>query len=265
MKGYEEKQFLAALGKIGIRSADVLLVHSALFALGPLRGVAPRATPSVLYQLLRQCIGSNGTVVVPTFNFDFCDGATFDRQHTASKGMGVFAEAVRMLPEAQRSRHPMQSVAAVGPMATQLAEADTPSAFALGGPFDILLQADAKLLLLGASMNASSLIHYVEERAEVPYRYWKTFTGPVIDNGKRSTLSYRMYVRDLDLDPRLSAPKLTEALVAARKLRRQPLGNGWLQACSCRDFVDTALHHIGQDPYWLLETPPVEGTRPDVR
>lgn len=42
---------------------------------------------------------------------------------------------------------------------------------------------DAKLLLLGATINAASIFHLAEQRLRVPYRYLKDFTGEYQENG----------------------------------------------------------------------------------
>jgi aminoglycoside N3'-acetyltransferase len=42
-----------------------------------------------------------------------------------------------------------------------------------------MLELDFKILLLGADVQAISLLHWVEQRLQVPYRYWKVFRGPV--------------------------------------------------------------------------------------
>ena len=88
----------------------------------------------------------------------------FDPATTPSKGMGGFSEFVRTLPGARRSPHPMQSVAAIGPLADVICKTDTASSFDPGGPFSILLECGARGLLLGAPMQSFSLVHLAEER-----------------------------------------------------------------------------------------------------
>ena len=184
----------SSLEALEIQPGDHLLIHSAMQFLGyPVGGL------EMIYETLWKMVTTQGTLVVPTFTFQFAKGVAYHPDSSPSVNMGVFSEFVRKLPEAMRSRHPMQSIAAVGHYATELASRDTPGAFDDGSTFDRMLELDFKCLLLGANVNACSIIHYSEQRAEVPYRYWKDFTGLI--DGKNET--YRMYARNLELDPQL--------------------------------------------------------------
>jgi aminoglycoside N3'-acetyltransferase len=122
---------------------------------------------------------SVGTLAVPTFNFAFARGEPFDLRNTPSVGMGAFSEYIRQRASARRPPHLLQSIAVIGRYVDDLASRDTPAAFDPGSPFDRMLELDFKILLLGADVQAISLLHWVEQRLQVPYRYWKVFRGPV--------------------------------------------------------------------------------------
>ena len=131
--------------------------------------------------------------------------------------MGVFSEFIRqVLPGARRTPHPMQSLAVLGHYATDLTNRDTLSAFDPGSAFERMLELDFKLLLLGADARAVSMFHYCEQRAKVPYRYWKDFTGEVITSTGWQTRTYRMFVRDLEIKPQLTLDPVVEDLEGAR-------------------------------------------------
>ncbi len=120
-----------------------------------------------------------GTLVVPTFNFSFARGESYDPKVTPCEGMGAFSEYIRQHPKALRTPHPMQSLAIIGHSAEDLSGRDTASAFDPGSAFERMLELDFRLLLLGADIQAVSMVHYSEQRAAVPYRYWKDFTGKI--------------------------------------------------------------------------------------
>ncbi len=199
MQEVTQQQVITSLKALGITSGDGLLVHSAVQFLGrPVGGL------KMYLEAIQEVIGADGTLVVPTFNFGFARGESFDPQSTPSQGMGAFSEFVRQLPEARRTTHPLQSIAVVGRYMDDLASRDTASAFDAGSAFERMLELDFKLLLLGADSRAVSMFHYCERRANVPYRYWKDFTGPVRTPSGWQTLTYRMFVRDLELNPQLT-------------------------------------------------------------
>ena len=196
-------------------------------------------------------------MAVPSFNFAFTGGEPYDPRKTPSQGMGVFSEYVRQLPQAHRTKHPMQSLAVIGAYAKELSRFDTSSAFDANSAFERMLDLDFKLLLLGADVQAVSIVHYSEQRAQVPYRYWKEFTGSVFIERRGDRVqeerTYRMFVRDLDLDPQLDLHPI-QALLEERGLWQTCKFNyGNLTVCRVCDFVRAADDCLARDP-WALVT-----------
>lgn len=245
-----QAQIAAALRAVGLGAGDGVLAHSALHFLGrPSGGVA------VYLGAFQEVLGPQGTLVVPAFNFGFARGERFDPRETPSDGMGVFAELVRKSPGACRSPHPLQSVAALGQFALDLCGRDTPCAFDPGSPFERMLELDFKLLLLGAGMQSASMVHYCEQRAAVPYRYWKEFSGPCRVGERWEARTYRMFVRDLELDPQLDLQPVQAALEARGAWRSQPLNYGRVGACRLADFVEVTAALLRADPWALVSRP----------
>ena len=249
-------QIITALSKLGIQKRDGLLVHSALQFLGyPEKGVG------MYFDALLSAVGSNsnsdtgGTIAVPTFTFAFARGEAFDLQATPSQGMGVFSEYVRQLPQALRTPHPMQSLAVVGNYVEDLVNRDKSSAFERGSAFERILELDFKLLLLGANVQAASIIHYSEIRANVPYRYWQDFTGLY----RRSTSmewekrTFRMFVRDLELDPMLDLSPVQKLLYDRGQWKEIPINYGSICVCRLVDFVAAADDLLAADPWVLIK------------
>jgi aminoglycoside 3-N-acetyltransferase len=195
---------------------------------------------------------SAGTFCVPTFNFAFARGEPYDPGATPSQGMGVFSEYVRQRPEARRTSHPMQSLAVVGYYADDLAGRDTPSAFDPGSAFDRMLELDFKLLLMGAEIRSVSILHYSEQRANVPYRYWKDFRGQVLTSQGWQERTYRMFVRDLEMDPRLTLDPVQTVLEERKQWVSHPLNYGNISVCRLVDLVVATDEFLSADPWSLM-------------
>jgi aminoglycoside 3-N-acetyltransferase len=263
-------QLVKALQAVGVQPEDGLLVHSAIQFLGrPTRGVGLyyQGLCTVLDSLSLEILGHRsegatqpdltlGTIAVPTFNFAFARGERYDPKSSPSTGMGTFSEYVRELPQSQRTTHPMQSLAVIGRYATDLADRNTLSAFDPGSAFDRMLELDFKLLLLGSDIQAVSMLHYSEQRAGVPYRYWKDFTGEVRTPKGWETRTYRMYVRDLDLDPHIELYPVQEILENRAQWTSIQLNYGRISHCRLRDFVLALDEFLLQDPWSLVTNPP---------
>ena len=254
MKSYTLDDLARALEAVGVTSGDLVLVHSSLLALGRLEGHSPGDGVSAIAGRILDHLGPDGTLVVPAFNFGFCKGQLFDRQTTPAENMGQLSEHVRRLPGARRSAHPMQSIAAVGPRAEEICQPDTLSSFDPDGPFARLNDLGARLLLLGASMDAASFVHFGEERARVPYRYWKDFSAEYIDGDVHETRTYRMYVRDLVLDPDITLAPIETELRSREQLLETTLGAGRLLSCRFPDFLSAELDLLHRNPMCLAKT-----------
>jgi aminoglycoside 3-N-acetyltransferase len=248
MREVTKAQASEALQAVGVKTGDGLLVHSAIHFLG-----RPVGGPQLYFEAIMEVIGEQGTLCVPTFNFAFTKSQVYDPQQTPSAGMGVFSEIIRQLPEARRTTHPMQSLAVIGKYRDDLTSRDTPCAFDDDSAFDRMLQLNFKLLLLGADIQAVALIHYSEQRADVPYRHWKDFTGPVIVNGRTETRTYRMFARDMDVDARLEIYPIADLMRQRGQWRETALNYGKISTCRLRDFVSTADEFFARDP-WIFVT-----------
>lgn len=257
MKRYRIEELVQVLQDAGIRPGDLVSVHSSLFMLGRLQGHPVREAPRLIAETLIDYLGPEGTLAVPAFNFGFCRGEPFDRQNTPSDRVGQLSEYVRQLPRSIRSPHPMQSIAVVGRLAEEICANDTSASFDPGSAFDQLINYDAWLLLLGVDIQWASVAHYAEQKAEVPYRYWKSFTSTYIDEGHAEERTYTMFVRDLG-DGERPRPKLDFAIIGeglkeAGLLHETKLGSGVVNVCKYRDLVDVAMDKITADPYCLVE------------
>ena len=266
MEKVTKGQVIEALRAVGVKPGDGLLIHSAIQFLGrPEGGVGLyfdalceavrcesriRNNPSQF--LPHNSLLPSGTLAVPTFNFAFARGEAYDPQATPSAGMGVFSEYVRQQPEARRTPHPLQSLAVIGRYAEDLEGRDTPGAFDPGSAFERLLELDFKLLLLGANIQSVSMLHYSEQRAEVPYRYWKDFSGPVRAERGWETRTYRMFARDLNTNSKIELYPVQTLLVKRDQWHSAPLNYGEVALCRLADFVEAVDEFLFRDPWSLV-------------
>ena len=240
-------QLKTALVEVGVETGDGLLVHSALQFLGQ-----PEGGEGMYLAVLEEVLGSEGTLAVPAFTFAFARGEDYDPAASPSEGMGVFSELVRQHPRAKRTSHPMQSLALIGAQANALAALDTPSAFDAGSAFERILKDGWKLLLLGAEVQAASIVHYSEQRAAVPYRYWKDFEGRVRGADGWARRRYRMFVRDLEIDAQLKLAPIQALLEERGQWARTEVNYGQIALCSLQDFVAAADDLLSADPWTLV-------------
>ncbi len=183
-----------ALSDAGLEAGDTLLVHSSYKSFGGVEG-----GPQTVIDALLAVLGPGGTLIMPTFNFDFCRGEPWDVRSTPSH-MGVLTELVRVDPRSCRVFHPIYSFAVIGRHQEALCSQRYTSSYGADSVFAKLRQLDGKMMVVGLSYtNSLTFFHHVEEMEGVDYRYMKAFTDQVTDwDGTTREQTFTMLVRDLE-------------------------------------------------------------------
>ena len=168
------EDLLCGFGAVGVREGDVLFFHSSLKSFGWVDNGAESVIQSAL-----TTVGPAGTVVVPTFvqNVTGEEASYRTREHAWELGIspsdvGYITEVFRQRPDAIRSDHCCDSVAAIGAEA-ELAMSGhrhakgRPSpwneqSFGRGSPWDWLVDQNAAYLLMGVGFERCSLFHYCQ-------------------------------------------------------------------------------------------------------
>ncbi|HSG45651.1 MAG TPA: AAC(3) family N-acetyltransferase, partial [Anaerolineales bacterium] len=179
------EQLVEGFQKLGVEQGDTLLVHSSYKSFGEVDG-----GPATVIRALEAALGtdSDGTLIMPTFNFDFNKGEAWDVRTTPSK-MGFLTELVRTDPRGKRVFHPFYSFAILGKHAEMLGSLRYKSAYERNSVFGKLRDLDGKIMVIGLSYNDSmTFFHHIEQMEGVDYRFLKQFTGEVTDeNGNTYT------------------------------------------------------------------------------
>ncbi len=213
MSSEEQTQaFVKQLQEIGIVPGDLVLVHSQM-------GMEHLALVQSCFAALVSAVGSRGTVAFPTFNFDFCEGKTYDELRTPSH-MGLLSEMARRSPLARRIYHPIYGFALVGAEADSLAgKIRNVSSYGEDSFFGELRRRNGKILIINLlPENCMTFFHHVEEMVGCEYRYMKEFSGKVVDrNGREQRKTYTMFVRDRENGV------ITDVAPMCRKLEEQGL------------------------------------------
>ena len=167
------------LFNMGIRNGEHLMVHSSLKSLGYVEDGA-----NTVVEALLETIGSNGTLMVPTFTHSNTE--YYDPTESPSKN-GAITEAIRKRSDSVRSLHPTHAVTVIGPDAEELVLNDLNCGpLGKGCALDLLSKRQGRILLLGVNHEANSIIHVGEDYASDPGR--EKFCSP--KNPKRVTLKH---------------------------------------------------------------------------
>ena len=250
---YDNNDVHQCLTDLGISSGDCIFLHTALRSLGEFNNLTNDNKLLALLNIFLNSVGFLGTIVVPTFNFSFCKGEPFDIDLSPSDGMGAFSEFVRTDVRSHRSKHPFHSVAAIGKNSQLIASSIGYSEFSEGSFFDQLLHLKTKIVFFGMPF-VETFVHLAEERAKVPYRYWKTFSGDFKDGEKIEKKLFNFYARNLDIEPepRVDIAKINVYLRDKGIIKSVKLGEGEVSVCDSGEMVAELLEKFTSDPTFAL-------------
>ena len=152
-------------------------------------------------------------MLFPLFNFDFTESIPFDIRSTPSR-MGALTETARTWPSSVRTGHPIYSFAALGAQAQKFSGVDNRSGYSANSPFGMLHDMDGHIAIIDLpDQHSMTFYHHVEEMHEVPYRYFKDFSGSYTDAaGQTSERTYSLFVRDVERGVVTSVTRMEERL-----------------------------------------------------
>lgn len=243
---------------LGLNSGDTVFVHSSYSSLGKTPG-GVEGGPKTVIDALLEILGPQGTLIMPTFNYDFLKGTPWDMRTTPSQ-MGVLTELVRLDPRAKRLFHPIYSMAAIGGHAEELEAHRTNDCFGETTIFSKFREWDAKILIIGLAYSKSiTFLHHCEQMAGVEYRFLKEFKGTAIDSqGKPQEVAYTMFVRDVERGVVLDFEPIG-ALLDSQVVHIRKIGLGENRLMKCNDVFRVAVQamqsHPGPGLTYTLETP----------
>ena len=96
-------------------------------------------------------IGNNGTLILPTFNFDFCEGKSYDYLKTLPM-TGHLAKIALSRKDFRRTLHPIHSFAVWGKDKNYLCNLKNLSSFDSSSPFAYMHKESVKNFIIGESL-----------------------------------------------------------------------------------------------------------------
>lgn len=144
-------------------------------------------------------IGVKGTLIIPTFNFNFCKGESYSIKETPSQ-MGVLSEVFRVKAKKNRSWHPVYSFAVFGSLPSDYLAKKNYSAYSKQSLFHWLTLSKGKICIINLpDQKSMTYYHYVEECLKVNWRHEKIFEGKYINFDNTSKrVKAKIFVRNIN-------------------------------------------------------------------
>lgn len=221
---------------LGVEQGDTVFIHSSFKSLGLVQGGA-----GTVINALQCAVGTEGLLLLPSFNLvDWPKRAeSWDIESTPST-VGWLTEYFRQMPNVYRSDHYSDSVAARGKgakefVASHLSQDGFRSrwdrepwgrTYGTGSPMYKAYLANGKILMLGVDYETSTYCHLVEAM------HWTM----QLDQGLDAPFG------------NLERPALGIFWENFGKLRRGRVGNAHCRLFLIREYVDTLLQEVVDNP-----------------
>ena len=234
---------------VGVEAGNTLLVHSSYKSFGGVEG-----GPQTVIDALLHVLGDEGTLIMPTFNFDFCKGKPWDVRSTPSH-MGAITNMVREHPDSRRVFHPIYSFAILGKQAEFLTKERYKSSYERNSLFGKLRELDGKIMVVGLSYNNSmTFFHHIEEMEGVDYRYMKEFTGMVTDEyGNTYEDTFTMLVRDIEKGVQTMVDPMGALMEEAGVITVQQIGAAKVSLMKANDVYEFTAREMRREPKLLYQ------------
>lgn len=249
---YNKASLVAAFHAAGLRRGQVVYSHSNIGYFGiPEEGNDRDTASRVVLEAFQEVLGSEGTLVVPTYTYSFCKHQIFDPDVTPST-CGGWSEFVRLRPGAVRSHEPIFSVAAIGPKAEDLTRDMPQECFGPNSIWDRLLKHDAVICNLNVWV-ISTFIHYVEKTLNVPYRFDKLFPGVISHRGVQRKTASVYFCQDLtNEDTRVYSDDFDALALSSGLAVKVPAGRGWITAMPAASMAKLIRDTLPAKPEFTL-------------
>jgi aminoglycoside 3-N-acetyltransferase len=209
-----------------------------------------------LFRHLMDSIGPGGTLLVPTFSYNYAARNEPYRHETTVSETGPFTEYVRQRPDAIRSLHPIHSVAGIGKHAQEILDGVGRAAYGAMSAFGRLSRFDASFVCLGTTIgNSLTYVHHLEQVYGSNHRYNKAFTVPVFRNGVEVAGPWLGYVRFLGVAARPKIENIEKELRAEGCLREVSQHDQPNQRVHISDVDRVGFAMLSRDPCAFLPAP----------
>jgi aminoglycoside 3-N-acetyltransferase len=163
---FTKEQLIEDLKKLGVKEGDHIGLGISFKSIGSVSG-----GPDTLIDALIEAVGSNGTIMIPTFTKSFHSNRmnsgkidyVFDYRTTPAN-TGIVPNILRKRSGALRSHHPIYSVAALGRLSEYLTEGHDEKSRPFT-PYSKLAEARGKVLSIGIGNRLVAFRHEAQHKA----------------------------------------------------------------------------------------------------
>ena len=254
-KDYEVNyiDFIKTMYRVGLKEGDTVLVHSDVLTFGKPVFKNLDIFFQCLVDLFFEVLTGDGTLIMPTFNYDFPKIKKFNIANTTSV-TGALTNYFRKLKGVKRTYDPIHSHAIHGRMQNEYLNIGNET-FGRDSVYGKLHSDNAKIMTFGTSFNNNNFFHYIETQKKVHYRYSKTFNGEIIEGSKILNISFEYFVRDLEKNVVTDTSLFVKKMKSNEILKFAKIGHSSISSAQSKAFFDFGSQCLDENIYCFLKKP----------
>ncbi len=238
MKMLKIEEIKMAFNSIGVTSRDIIVLQSSYKGCGEIE-----KGPEGLIETLIDILGDQGTLLMPTYNFEmWTQRGCFDIKETPSE-VGVISEVFRKREDVGRTIHPIHSLAVWGKYKEEFESMRYCNSFGKDSIFSRLKKYNALYITIGLGDKMPFLpCHYTENIMNVSYRKIKNFSGIYTHLDRVPKIkTYSFPVRLNDKNPVYG---VHQSLVYQKEVNTYNKNNILLCYARAKDYHDMFVNYI---------------------
>lgn len=249
LKEFTVRDYLEALQNIGVKKGDTICVHSQIFNFG--LPVCDKETLLKYFcKILLDSIGEKGTLIMPEFSYSFCRDEAYNIQETPST-VGLLTEYFRKYPGVKRTKHPIFSFSILGERQKEFLDISWDAFDENESVYGKMLQSNDKIVLFGAP-KGYTFYYLSEQSVRVKHRYFKNFSGMIIDGDKQYSQTVPYYVRNLDMRSIEDQRKVNAFLYDNHMLNTVNICGGSIRLFHCKEAFEICRNRLKEDEKFFL-------------
>ena len=246
--GYSD--FVSSLKQLGIKKGDVVFVHSDISVFGKLLLFDRKLLLQTLTDSIKEVVGEDGTIIMPTFTYSFDKNEAYDIENTKST-VGALTEFFRKQEGVSRTIHPSHSSAVWGKNKEGFLNIGKDT-FDENSIFGKLHKGNGKLVFFGAPLHIScTYLHYIEQKYEVPYRCMRKYEVKIIKDGKEYEDVFSFYYKYSFFYTDML--RLENDLKERGLLKEVKAGEGSISVIESDSLLKEGLKLLDKDIYFFLK------------
>jgi len=248
---YTKHDLMTDFTSLGLKSGDIVLLHSSLKSIGWVDGGADTVIDALL-----DVLGEEGTLLVPALTGKREDSPlnppVFDVLNSPC-WTGTIPETLRKRQDARRSLHPTHSVSAVGAKKYEIAKGHEFSSSPCDdtSPYYKNAIMGGFILFIGVAQESNTTIHMCEELAKVPYHLQKEITNMTVTgySGEKIPVANRLHDWE---KPETDFNKLDDLYRANAIMKLGKVGKATVRLVNTTNMLEFTVDLLKKKPLFLV-------------